>query len=234
MFRFGLKWISTATFDVHCWAVELKMNLLFIGCLQIYNTRAHAFVRQISFRFNLNFSFRGLPCSCMGPSRSSGCGEELYVQQSNASIRGNSMHSRLRWWSSTILRIGIGVNAYRTNTVSERVQMAKTPICLKNHSVSSFIPFRLNVTNMEEPYFLVEALDTLHSIDSTEDRSYKVVIYAVNQKGRSSKVTLKDFVVGDRNQSTACKYHWHRDCFCWRFYCTPTPAAPAASKNRSK
>lgn len=60
---------------------------------------------------------------------------------------------------------------------------------------------------MEEPYFLVEALDTLHGIDSTEDRSYKVVIYAVNQKGRSSKVTLKDFVVGDRNQSTACKYH---------------------------
>lgn len=58
---------------------------------------------------------------------------------------------------------------------------------------------------MEEPYFLVESLDTLHGIDGIEDRSYKVVIYAVNQKGRSSKVTLNDFVVGDRNQGTACK-----------------------------
>lgn len=66
--------------------------------------------------------------------------------------------------------------------------------------------YRLNVTNMEEPYFLVESLDTLHGVDGIEDRSYKVVIYAVNQKGRSSKVTLKDFVVGDRNQGTACKY----------------------------
>lgn len=121
------------------------------------------------------------------------------------------MHARLRWWSSTIFCIGIGVNAVGTNTVSE--WQCKWPICSKFISIrfSDFycvvicLLCRLNVTNMEEPYFLVESLDTLHGIDGIEDRSYKVVIYAVNQKGRSSKVTLNDFVVGDRNQGTACK-----------------------------
>lgn len=58
---------------------------------------------------------------------------------------------------------------------------------------------------MEEPFFIIEALDTLQSFDSNEDRSYKAFIYSVNQKGRSPRIALKDFVLGDRNQSSNCK-----------------------------
>lgn len=55
---------------------------------------------------------------------------------------------------------------------------------------------------MEEPSFLVEQLDTLHF---NEDQAYKVVIYSVNQKGRSSKVTLKDLFIGERANNLPCK-----------------------------
>lgn len=53
---------------------------------------------------------------------------------------------------------------------------------------------------MEEAYFLVDSLETLNTADNIEDRSYKAVIYAVNQKGQSAKVTLRNFIVGDRSQ----------------------------------
>lgn len=65
---------------------------------------------------------------------------------------------------------------------------------------------RFNLTNSEEPYFLVESLEALHSIDSAEDRTFRVVIYAVNQKGRSPKVILKDLLIGDRDHHSACKW----------------------------
>lgn len=52
------------------------------------------------------------------------------------------------------------------------------------------------MTNIEEPSFLVESLDALQF---NEDHAYKVVIYSVNQKGRSSKVALKDLFIGERN-----------------------------------
>lgn len=65
--------------------------------------------------------------------------------------------------------------------------------------------YRFNLTNSEEPYFLVESLEALHSFDSIEDRSFRVVIYAMNQKGRSPKVILKDLLIGDRDHHSACK-----------------------------
>lgn len=34
-----------------------------------------------------------------------------------------------------------------------------------------------------------------------DDRAYKAVIFAVNQKGRSPRIVLKDFIVGESNQS---------------------------------
>ncbi|XP_037038777.1 hemicentin-1 isoform X2 [Bradysia coprophila] len=59
---------------------------------------------------------------------------------------------------------------------------------------------RFNMTNTEEPYFLIESLDTL-SLDAIEDRAYKAVIFAVNQKGRSPRIVLKDFLIGDNHQT---------------------------------
>lgn len=60
---------------------------------------------------------------------------------------------------------------------------------------------RFNVTNMDEPSFLVELID---SLQFTEDQGHKVVIYSMNQKGRSSKVTLKNMFIGERTSNTPC------------------------------
>lgn len=65
---------------------------------------------------------------------------------------------------------------------------------------------RFNLTNTEEPYFLVESLEALNSIDDINDRSYRVVVYAVNQKGQSPKIILKDFVIGDRDHRASGMY----------------------------
>lgn len=52
---------------------------------------------------------------------------------------------------------------------------------------------------------MVESLEALHSLDGNEDRLFRVVIYSVNQKGRSPKVVLKDLLIGDRDHHSACK-----------------------------
>lgn len=45
---------------------------------------------------------------------------------------------------------------------------------------------------------MIESLDTLTVADTIgDDRAYKAVIFAVNQKGRSPRIVLKDFIVGD-------------------------------------
>lgn len=54
---------------------------------------------------------------------------------------------------------------------------------------------------MDEPSFLVELID---SLQFTEDQGHKVVIYSMNQKGRSSKVTLKNMFIGERTSNTPC------------------------------
>lgn len=53
---------------------------------------------------------------------------------------------------------------------------------------------------------MVESLEALHSIESTEDRTFRVVIYAMNQKGRSPKIILKDLLIGDRDHHSAGKW----------------------------
>lgn len=53
---------------------------------------------------------------------------------------------------------------------------------------------------------MVESSEALHSFDSGEDRTFRVVIYSVNQKGRSPKVILKDLLIGDRDHHSACKW----------------------------
>ncbi|CAD7086100.1 unnamed protein product [Hermetia illucens] len=55
---------------------------------------------------------------------------------------------------------------------------------------------RFNVTNPEEPQFILDNLDTLTTMMTTENNSLRVRIYAVNQKGRSPGYALHDFVIG--------------------------------------
>uniref|UniRef100_A0A1B0EVK6 Putative b-cell receptor cd22 n=1 Tax=Lutzomyia longipalpis TaxID=7200 RepID=A0A1B0EVK6_LUTLO len=55
---------------------------------------------------------------------------------------------------------------------------------------------RYNITNTDEPIFVIESMENLMSFDSMDDRSLKVIVFAVNQKGRSSGVILRDFPFG--------------------------------------
>lgn len=41
-----------------------------------------------------------------------------------------------------------------------------------------FVFLRYNMTNTEEPYFVIESLEAL-SLDTNEDRAYKAVVFAV-------------------------------------------------------
>ncbi|XP_058447205.1 CD166 antigen-like [Malaya genurostris] len=57
---------------------------------------------------------------------------------------------------------------------------------------------RYNVTNPDEPYFVIESMESLIHYNSLyddlgDDNAIKAVIYAVNQKGRSQGVVVKDF-----------------------------------------
>lgn len=63
---------------------------------------------------------------------------------------------------------------------------------------SNSIYCRYNVTNPDEPYFLVESLENLIHYggaydDIGDDNPLKAIIYAVNQKGRSQGIVVKDF-----------------------------------------
>lgn len=84
------------------------------------------------------------------------------------------------------------------------------------------------MTNPDEPYFSIESLDSLVLADmaavgeklvaggmsrtnsfapaAPEDREFKAVIFAVNQKGRSPRIVLKDFVVGDDGQADSGEF----------------------------
>lgn len=86
-------------------------------------------------------------------------------------------------------------------------------MCAKSNLFLSFlfIHSRFNLTNTEEPYFLVESLEALNSIDDINDRSYRVVVYSVNQKGRSPKIVLKDFVIGDRDHHASGMWFHYDD-----------------------
>lgn len=63
------------------------------------------------------------------------------------------------------------------------------------------------MTNAEEPFFVIESLDTLTVADTIgDDRAYKAVIFAVNQKGRSPRIVLRDFIVGDSSPPNTGMY----------------------------
>lgn len=57
---------------------------------------------------------------------------------------------------------------------------------------------RYNITNPDDPYFVIEPLEALMHYNNLYDdfgdnNAFKAVIYAINQKGRSQGVIVKDF-----------------------------------------
>lgn len=51
------------------------------------------------------------------------------------------------------------------------------------------------MTNAEEPVFVIESIENYLAYDqSPDDYALKVVVFAVNQKGRSPGVLLKEFL----------------------------------------
>lgn len=68
-------------------------------------------------------------------------------------------------------------------------------------------PFdRLNLTNVDEPSFIIDSLDSYTSVG---DDSVKAIVYAVNQKGRSQGVLVKEFFLDSGADNRAGKTH---DC----------------------
>lgn len=66
-------------------------------------------------------------------------------------------------------------------------------------------PFdRLNLTNVDEPSFIIDSLD---SYTSFGDDSVKAIVYAVNQKGRSQGVLVKEFFLDSGADNRAGKAH---------------------------
>lgn len=54
---------------------------------------------------------------------------------------------------------------------------------------------RLNLTNNDEPFFLIDSLDTFTSFDTFGDGALRALVYAVNQKGRSHGTLVKEFFI---------------------------------------
>lgn len=52
---------------------------------------------------------------------------------------------------------------------------------------------RLNLTNADEPFFIIDSLDAFTSFDTYGDDAVRAVVYSVNQKGRSHGVLVKEF-----------------------------------------
>lgn len=64
---------------------------------------------------------------------------------------------------------------------------------------------RLNLTNVDEPSFIIDSLD---SYTSPGDDSVKAVVYAVNQKGRSQGVLVREFFLDTGAENRAGRQHY--------------------------
>ncbi|KAG5676002.1 hypothetical protein PVAND_005857 [Polypedilum vanderplanki] len=62
---------------------------------------------------------------------------------------------------------------------------------------------RLNLTNVDEPSFNIDSLDAYTSFDTYGDDALKAVVFAVNQKGRSSGVLVREFILDNSIESRA-------------------------------
>lgn len=66
-----------------------------------------------------------------------------------------------------------------------------------------FLYNRLNLTNVDEPFFVIDSLDSLTSYDTFGDDSLRAVVYAVNQKGRSHGSLVKEFAFDESAENRA-------------------------------
>uniref|UniRef100_A0AAG5DAR5 Ig-like domain-containing protein n=1 Tax=Anopheles atroparvus TaxID=41427 RepID=A0AAG5DAR5_ANOAO len=55
---------------------------------------------------------------------------------------------------------------------------------------------RFNFSNKNEPYFVLDRLEKLSALMTLENNSLSCVVYALNQKGRSTPVLIQDFAIG--------------------------------------
>lgn len=55
---------------------------------------------------------------------------------------------------------------------------------------------RFNFTNADDPYFLLDTLELINARLIEEDDSALIAVYAVNQKGRSTAVVIRDLELG--------------------------------------
>jgi hypothetical protein len=66
-----------------------------------------------------------------------------------------------------------------------------------------FLYNRLNLTNVDEPFFAIDSLDSYISYDTYGDDSLRAVVYAVNQKGRSQGTLVKEFAFDGNAENRA-------------------------------
>lgn len=56
--------------------------------------------------------------------------------------------------------------------------------------------FRYNFTNVDEPFFVLDMLELINARLIEENDSVLIVVYAVNQKGKSAGVVIRDLELG--------------------------------------
>lgn len=60
---------------------------------------------------------------------------------------------------------------------------------------------KLNITNLDEPKFVINYFKFLFNESNTSSDVLKMYIYSVNQKGRSDGILIKEFYVGNQNNT---------------------------------
>ena len=72
-----------------------------------------------------------------------------------------------------------------------------------NEIMYRFLYNRFNLTNADEPFFVIDSLDSYTSFDTFGDDSMRAVVYAVNQKGRSQGTLVREFIFEENAENRA-------------------------------
>lgn len=74
---------------------------------------------------------------------------------------------------------------------------------LRPEIIYRFLHNRLNLTNVDEPFFVIDSLDSYTSYDTFGDDSLRAFVYSVNQKGRSHGALIKEFAFDANGENRA-------------------------------